>query len=859
MPGAEGEVSPSGLAKPADLRESPAGDRPVEPLAGAPSAPAAAPLPQPLLPDALVRRADPSELPFETTADLEELSEVVGQDRAVEAIRFAAGMRREGYNLFALGRSATGKSSILRRFLEERAAAEPSPSDWCYVNNFGDPAHPRALRLPAGEGRKLKGSLDRLLEELRVVLPAVLESEQYRARKQAIEEEFKRRQARALDALEEKARQQKIAFVRTPVGFLFAPFDGERVVPQEEFERLPEAERGRIAQQVAVLQEELRVVVRQFPLWEKESRDKIKALNREETTVAVGHLIDALREEYRALPSVLEHLDAVQLDLIENADDFLTSGEAGPLAALPFLGARGGLSPFRRYGVNVLVDNAKTRGAPIIHESRPSHPMLVGEIEHISQMGTLLTDFLLVKAGALHRANGGYLMLDARQILRQPYAWEALKQILRAREIRIEPLTRVLGLGTTVSLDPDPIPLEVKVVLVGERLLYYLLCDLDPEFGELFKVAADFENEFDRSPENALLYARLLGTLARREHLLPLAREAVARILEESSRMAADAEKLTARIGIVADLVREADWWAVRAGRRSIAAADVESAIEAQTRRASRLQERVYEEIRRGTLLIDTVGERVGQVNGLSSLQLGSYAFGRPSRITARVRLGRGEVVDIERQVELGGPIHSKGVLILSGFLGAKYSRDRPLALCASLVFEQSYGPVEGDSASAAELCALLSALADVPIRQGVAITGSVNQQGELQAVGAVNEKIEGFFDVCAANGLSGAQGVVIPSSNRHHLMLREKVVEAVRQGRFHVWPAETIDHAMEILTGAPAGERDGAGRFPAESVNERVEARLAVLADRQREFGGPGEAPGAAADRHRKASPPPS
>jgi predicted ATP-dependent protease len=858
MPRIEGEDSASGVAGPADVRESSAGTRIAEPASRAPSSLAAAPAARCVPPEALLRRADLSDLPFETTEGLEELSEVVGQDRAVEAIRFAVGMRREGYNLFALGRSATGKSSILRRFLEERAAAEPPPSDWCYVNNFDDPAHPRALRLPAGAGRKLKESFDRLVEELRVVLPAVLESEQYRARKQAIEEEFKQRQAKALDALEEKARLQKIAFVRTPIGFLFAPLEGERVVPQEEFDRLPEAERNRIAGQVAVLQEELHVAVRQFPAWEKESREKIKALTREETTVAVGHLIDALRQEYRTLPAVQEHLDAVQLDLIENADDFLTSGEAGPLLTLPFLGAHGGLSPFRRYAVNVLVDNAKIRGAPIVHEGRPSHPMLVGEVEHISQMGTLLTDFLLVKAGALHRANGGYLVLDARQVLRQPYAWEALKQALRAREVRIEPLSHFLGLGTTVSLDPDPIPLEVKVVLVGERLLYYLLCDLDPEFGELFKVAADFEDEFDRSPRNALLYARLLGTLARRERLLPLSREAVARVLEESARLAADAEKLSARVGIVADLVREADWWAARAGRRSIASADVESAVEAQTRRASRLQERVYEEIRRGTLLIDTAGERVGQANGLSCVQLGQYAFGRPSRITARVRLGRGEVVDIERQVELGGPIHSKGVLILSGFLGAKYVRDRPLALCASLVFEQSYGLVEGDSASAAELCALLSALADLPIRQSVAITGSVNQQGQLQAVGAVNEKIEGFFDVCVAGSLSGAQGVVIPSSNRHHLMLRDRVVEAARQGRFHVWPAETIDQAMEILTGLPAGERDGAGRFPADSVNGRVEARLAVLADRQREFGQQGDTAGVVgADRPRKGPPP--
>ncbi|MGE5278859.1 MAG: Lon protease family protein [Acidobacteriota bacterium] len=787
-------------------------------------------------PDSLYRRCDAGAWTFESTDELEDLAEIVGQPRAVDAIRFGIGIRQPGYNLFALGPPATGKHSIVRQFLAEKASAEPRPSDWCYVHNFDEPHRPIALELPPGRGIQLRDDLAQLLEELRVVLPAAFESDEYRARKQSIEEGLKNRQNKAFADLGDRARQRGIAFARTPVGFMFAPAEGERILPPDEFEKLPEPRRRQIESDTAALQEELRALAQEMPIWEKQSREEIKELNREVTTRAVGHLIGALRAKFADLPKVVAHLEALERDVINNASDFLSPSEASspsPLA-LAFPTAPGS---FRRYGVNLLVDHSRTRGAPVVDEQHPSHQNLVGGIEHIAQLGTLLTDFNLIKAGALHRSNGGYLVLDARQVLLQPYAWEGLKQTLRSGEITIESVGQMLGLASTVTLDPQPIPVRVKVVLIGERLLYYLLFQVDPDFGELFKVAADFDDEIERSPANDLLYARLIATLARREGLLPFDRQAVARAIEHSARLAGDAERLSARIGIVADVLREADYWSRLEKRQRTAAADVERAIDTQMYRANLFEERIRTAIARGTILIDTGGEKAGQVNGLSLVELGRYRFGRPSRITARVRLGRGEVIDIEREVEMGGPVHSKGVFILSGYLGARYALDRPLALSASLVFEQSYGAVEGDSASLAELAALISALAQAPIRQALAVTGSVNQQGQVQAVGGVNEKIEGFYRVCRAGGLTGDQGVVIPSSNVQHLMLHRDVIEAVAAGRFHIYPVETIDAALEILTGQPAGERDAGGAFPAGSINARVEDRLAALADRQREF----------------------
>jgi lon-related putative ATP-dependent protease len=768
---------------------------------------------------------------------VEDLKEIIGQARAVEALQFGIGIRREGYNLFSLGPSGTGKYKIVHQSLTQRAAAEPIPSDRCYVNNFDDPQNPRALELPPGQGARLRQDMDKLVEELRSAIPAAFESDDYRTRKQVIEEEVKEHHEKAFEELRRQGQEKGIAMVRTPGGLVFAPMNKGEVMSPENFQQLPEAEREGIEREIAALQQQLQAILRQAPQWEREGREKAKALNHEVAIFAVGHLIEELRKKYSAFPQVAEHLNAMQQDVIDSVEVFLNPPEASLAAMMgvPLPHLPKGSAFFRRYQVNLLVDHSTSKGAPVIYEDNPTYQNLVGQVEYVAQMGALSTDFGLIRAGALHLANGGYLMLDALRVLTHPYAWEGLKRALRSGKIRVESLGQALSLLSTISLEPEPIALNVKVVLLGERLLYYLLSQYDNEFNELFKVAADFEEQADRNPENNLLYARLIASLARQEKLLPFDRGAVARVIEHSARITGDAEKLSIHSRTLCDLLREADHWARQAGHSAVAAADVERAIEAQIHRADRLRERLQEQVLRGTILIDTAGAETGQVNGLSVLQPGQLAFGHPSRITARVRLGRGEVVDIEREVELGGPIHSKGVLILSGFLGARYAADRPLSLSASLVFEQSYGGVEGDSASSAELYALLSALAGVPIKQSLAVTGSVNQRGEVQAIGGVNEKIEGFFDLCKARGLTGEQGVLIPASNVQHLMLRRDVVEAVEAGKFHVYPVESIDQGIEMLTGVEAGERNNEGNFPEGTINHRVEARLIELAEKRK------------------------
>ena len=796
-------------------------------------------------PEALCALCDPARFTFKTTSELDDLVEVVGQARAMQAIEFGIGISRSGYNLFTLGTPGTGRRSVVRQFIERKAAVEPVPSDWCYVNNFEQPHKPRVLELPAGTGAKLRRDVEQLIENLRGAIPAAFESEEYRARRQELEQELKEQQERAFEELRQHAESHGISMIRTPSGMAFAPMRKGEVLGAEEFHKLPEAEQKHIEAVVTSLEEQLKHIIIQLPQVRREGQRRIRELERDVTMSAVGHLIDELKKEYAPLPKVVIYLEAVQQAVIDNADDFRRQEEGQEITILGISLSRAaaGASALRRFEVNVLIDHGDAKGAPVVYEDNPSYQSLVGRVEHLSQMGALVTDFTLIKPGALHRANGGYLILDVRKILMQPYAWEGLKRALSSQEVRIESLGQALSLVSTVSLEPEPIPLNVKVVLLGERLLYYLLNYFDPDFGDHFKVAADFEDTMARTAESELLYARLIATIARKEGLLALDQTACARMIEHGSRMAVDAEKLSVRLRDIADHLREADYWARQAGRDVVTGDDVQRALDARIYRADRLRERLQDEIHRGTLLIDTQGERVGQVNGLSVVGLDNFIFGHPSRITASVRLGKGEVLDIQREIELGGPLHSKGVLILSGFLGARYAPNRPLSLSASLVFEQTYGEVEGDSASSAELYALLSALAETPIKQSLAVTGSVNQHGDMQAIGGVNEKIEGFFDVCLRRGLNGEQGVLIPAANVKHLMLRRDVVEAVAQGKFHIYPVRAVDEGIELLTGLPAGKRDENGLFPDGSLNQRVEARLLILAEQARAFAAPLEA----------------
>lgn len=792
---------------------------------------------KPLAPEQLYRRCEADHLDFVTTQDLPDLADTFGQARAAQAVRLGIDIRHAGYNLFAMGEPGSGRHSMVRRMLEQKAAEQPRPNDWCYVNNFAEGNRPRLLTLPCGLGARLRRDMQQFIGELGKALTATFESDDYRLRIEAIQSEFKQREESALQELGRECAGKGIALLRTPQGFAFAPMKGEEAMDPEEFAKLPEEERTRIGALIEGFHERLHKLLHQFPRWRREMQQRIKEANREMMGLAVGHMIDELRERYGELPNVLDFLEQVRADVIEfgeqareqKPDEEGLSGLAGSSLSLA------------RYQVNLLVDNGEAGAAPVVFEDNPTFPNLVGRFDHIAHMGTLVTNFTLIKAGALHRANGGYLMLDVAKLISQPYAWEGLKRSLKPRQIRIESLAQVFGWLSTLPLEPEPIPLDVKVVLFGERLFYYLLREYDPEFEDLFKIAADFEDEVERSPENTRLYARLIATLARSHGVRALDRAAVARLIEHGARLAGDADRLSARARRIADLLQEADHRAGLAGRETITRRDVEQALADRIHRADRLRFEMRDRVLRDTLLIATAGAQVGQINGLAVFDVGEILLGHPVRITATARIGEGDVIDIEREAELGGAIHTKGVMILSSFLAARYSRNMPLSLAASLVFEQSYGPVEGDSASLAELCALLSALAGVPIRQALAVTGSVNQYGRVQAIGGVNEKIEGFFEICAARGLDGSHGVVIPQSNVKHLMLREDVVQAAAEGRFAIHAVSDVDEAIELLTGVPAGAPDEKGLVGPGTMNYLVAAQLAEMSAMRREFvGGP-------------------
>ena len=779
--------------------------------------------PKPLGEEQVYHHCPPEQLDFDTTEHLEELELPCGQDRLLRALDFGASMRNDGFNLFVLGPGGSGKHDLVRRFLARRAATENVPPDWCHVFNFGQPERPRALRLPAGEGRQLRDSLDNLVEEMRTSIPAAFESDEYQGRLQELQEEMSERQHEGIREVQEEANKHDIALVTTPTGFTFAPTRDGEVVEPDDYDKLPDEERERIEQKAEELQKKLQQAIQQVPRLRKELQQKVHALNEEMVQLTLGGPIHELKEKWSHLPDVVKQLEAIHQHVVEHAEAF-RGGHSG----------HGGDPPdalLDRFRANLLVDHAETEGAPVIYEDLPNHQHLTGLIEHHVHNGALYTDFSLVRAGALHNASGGYLILDARRVLMQPLAWESLKRVLFSGEIRIESLERLYGLVSTISLEPEPIPVSPKVVLVGDRLLYYLLSHYDPDFPELFKVEADFEDDLERSEAGYPLYARMLGNMARRAKLRPLSRDAVARTIEHASRLAGDQKKLTAHDRTLRDLLMEADHWAGEAGAATIAAEHIEQAIEEHIERAARVQRRTLEQIRRGTVLIATEGERPAQVNGLSVLQLGSFMFGRPVRITATARPGKGQVVDIEREAKLAGPIHSKSVMILSRFLASRYAGDAELSLSASLAFEQSYGGIEGDSASVAEICALLSAIAQVPLKQALAVTGSVNQHGEVQAVGGINEKVEGFFDVCQEAGGVNGHGVLIPASNVEHLMLRRDVREAVAADHFRLYPVATVDDAIALLTGMDVGEPDEHGEFPAESFNRAVADRLATFA----------------------------
>jgi lon-related putative ATP-dependent protease len=790
----------------------------------------------------LIRRCDLARLPFATTDAATGFEDFVGQDRALEALRFGLAMRREGYNLYAMGPPGVGKETLVRQLLARRAQDEPAPSDWCYVHNFRDPQRPRAIELPPGYGAALRVDMEAAVAALRVAMRAAFESEELRTRMQRLETDVKQRQEMAFGDLQRQAQGRGIAVFRTETGVVIAPTVGGNVVDPAWLHRLPELEQASLRAGMETVGGWIQTLLRDFHDWGRDHLESMKALHRETSAAVAKRVMGALETKYAAWPVVVDHLSQVESDVVENASLFLEADpDAGLDAALRQAFRQVPLdrsASLRRYGVNVVIDNGGAQGPPVVHEPNPTLTNLIGRIGHVAQFGALVTDFSQIKAGALHRARGGYLLVDALHLLQHGSAWEALKRALRAREVRFEPLGSLDGLGAAVPLEPEPVPLaETKVILIGERTTYGLVSRADPDFLELFKVIVDFDEAMERTPESEARYATLIASLVRKEGLRALDRAAVGRVIEHAARLTGEADKISLRMRPIADLLREADAVAVEAGSEAISEDLVQATIDAMVRRAGRVRARLLEAVQQGRIMIDSDGERIGQVNGLSVIEVGEQRFGHPTRITARVRVGKGEVVDIEREVEMGGPIHSKGVLILAGLLGARYAPGVPLSLTASIVFEQSYVPVEGDSASLAELCALLSALAELPIRQSFAVTGSVNQHGDVQPVGGVNEKIEGFFDVCEGRGLTGRQGVLIPQANVKDLMLRREVVEAVAAGRFAVVPVGNVDDAIAWLIGREPGGRTAAGRFPEGSINALVESRLVRFAECARGF----------------------
>lgn len=769
---------------------------------------------------------DCTKLGFETTEQLRDLTQTIGQERAVAALDFGIRIPSDGYNIFVLGPVGTGRTSMSRAMLEEMAASQPAPGDWVYVHNFAQPNRPRAIGLPGGRACQLRDDLRELVEDVRRELATAFESEEYIDRREEAIREFREERQAELEAFEQEAQEAGMVVGRGPAGVVVAPAKNGEVMSPQEYAELPEEDRKAIDRRRAELQDKLEEILRKHHRKEKTARAEVRKLDQEVARFAIHHLFEELCARYADCPAVIEHLRTIENDIIENVDALRARDEEAPSFPLPFPMPQME-SRYSLYGVNVLLSCAESSGAPVVFEPNPTIDNLTGLVEHRTQMGALVTDYTLIRPGALHRANGGYLLLEADTLLRKPFAWEALKRALKNRSVRVESLADQLRFLSTVTLEPEPIPLNVKVVLVGTPYLYYLLDAYDDDFRKLFKVKADCDTSTRRSARVLRQYARFVATCARREGLPPFDASAVARILEHAARLAGDQQRLTTRFVDIADLVREAAHWCLRSGNSCVTAAEVERALQEHVRRSNRIEERMQEMVERGFQVIAVEGEAVGQINGLAVVPLGDYWFGRPSRVTARTYVGRGGVTQIDREAKLTGRIHDKGVLILSGFLHDRFGRDRPLTLAASLTFEQSYDIIEGDSASSAELYAILSSLADAPIRQGIAVTGSVNQLGEIQAIGGANEKIEGFFKTCKSRGLTGEQGVIIPAANVPNLMLSQEVVEAVREGKFHIYAVKTVDQGMEVLTGLKAGRRRRNGDFPPDTINGRVQATL--------------------------------
>lgn len=771
----------------------------------------------------------------ETTQELMPLKEIIGQERAVRALKFGLGIKDRGFNLYVSGFPGTGRTTTVSSFLEDIARTKPAPNDWCYVNNFHNQYEPKTLRLPAGKGIHLRDDMITFITESQAALPKAFESEDYGARRAATIRGVEEERQKLVSQLTKQAEEQGFILRESPVGWLMIPVIKGKPVNDQEFMALDQKTRDAIEKKRQQLTEQFTNAMRQLRELEGKADEALEKLNRDVAMFAIGHMVADIKEEYKDFRSVTAFLDDVQDDILNNLSHFIKKSEESQQSPFPARWMRE--TPFKKYEVNVVVDNSNVSGAPVVMEFNPTYQNLFGRVEKEAQFGTLVTDFTMIRGGTLHKANGGYLVLPVEELLRNPFSYDSLKRALKNERIVIEEAEERLGFITTKSLKPEPIPLSLKVILIGDPYLYQQLYILDMDFNQLFKVKADFDTTMERTEQNIQQYAAFVCTLCQKENLKHLDGSGLAKLIEHSSRLAEDQQKLSTRFAEVADIIREANFYAAQESSELITGDQVKKAIEEKIYRSKLIQEKIQEMIKRGILLIDTETSKVGQVNGLSVVEMGDFAFGTPSRVTATTGLGREGIVDIEREAKMGGPIHTKGVLILSGYLNEKYAQDTPLSLSARLVFEQNYEGIEGDSASSTELYAIISGLSQLPIRQDIAVTGSVNQKGEVQAIGGVNEKIEGFFEVCKAKGLTGKQGVMVPESNVQNLMLKEEIVEAVGKGKFHIFSVKTIDEGIEVLTGTRAGERLKDRTFEEGTVNYSVEKRLMQMAEKLKEF----------------------
>jgi predicted ATP-dependent protease len=796
----------------------------------------------------LMWRCEPSLLPFVCTADMTPLEDFIGQERAIRAIEFGLGVDKPGFNIFVTGLTGTGKTSIIKAFLKKVTAERvspkddsPFPEDCCYIYNFSDPDHPQALSIRRGWGKILKRDLEGLIQTVQREVKKTFESEDFARQRQVLTEKMQRQQQEMMDGLIEEAKKSGFALRFSPSGMVLIPLKHGKPMQEEEYLSLSPEEKRQFEEKRSEIEGRLEDALREGKKLERKIVARLETLDQQAGEYLVRTPFSELKVKYRDYPKVISYLDAVREHILQNLQKFKGGdGAQAGTALAPFQPAEQASDPFLPYKVNVFVDNSDTQGPPIVIETNPTYHNLFGVVEKRPVMGGFVTDFTMIKAGVISRANGGYLVLYDRDILANPGVWEALKRVIKNRELRIEEPATFFGWLPPQGLRPEPIPTDTKIIMIGDSFLYHTLCTLDPDFRETFKVKADFDFEIDRSKDNILAYACFISAYCERERLRHFAPSGVAKVIEHAARLVEDQEKLSTRFSDIVDLLIESSYWAEKNRSELVAAEHVEKAIEEKAFRLNLVEKRVQEMITQKTLLVDVTGSVVGQVNGLAIYQMGDFNFGKPSRITAKTFMGRGGIINIEREAKLSGRTHDKGVLILSGYLGNKYAQDRPFSLSISLCFEQSYEGVDGDSASSTELYAILSSLAGIPIAQGIAVTGSVNQNGEIQAIGGINRKIEGFFDVCRLKGLTGEQGVLIPRANLRNLMLRRDVVEAVEQGKFHIYAVSIIDEGIEILTGVPAGQKDSENHYPPGSVNGLVEKQLEEYSERLKRVAAP-------------------